>query len=46
MGNNNALAVGIEAAIKWFWELEKTWAIDTVQNGKNYMCNVTCGSNE
>jgi hypothetical protein len=46
MGNNNALEVGIADAIAWFSELEKTWTIDTVQNGKNWMCNATCGSDE
>lgn len=41
--NNNALEYGIEEAIKWFSEIEKTWSIDTVQNGKIYECNRTCG---
>jgi len=41
--NNNALEQGIEESIKWFNEIEKTWDIDTVQNGKIYECNQTCG---
>lgn len=41
--NNNALEHGIEESIKWFNEIEKTWSIDTVQNGKIYECNRTCG---
>ena len=44
--NNNALDVGIENAIQWFVELEKTWAIDTVLNGRHYKCNSICGSDE
>lgn len=41
--NNNALEHGLETAIAWFSEVEKTWTIDTVQNGKIYECNQTCG---
>ena len=44
--NNNALDVGIENSIKWFGELEKTWSIDTVRNGRHFMCNSICGSDE
>jgi len=43
VNNNNALEYGIEESIKWFNEIEKTWSIDTVQNGKIYECNQTCG---
>lgn len=41
---NNALEIGIEKSIDWFNELEKTWSIDSVANGRHYTCNETCGS--
>jgi len=41
--NNNAIEYGLVQAIEWFNEIEKTWAIDTVPNGKIYECNQTCG---
>ena len=44
--NNNALDVGIESAMSWFAELEKTWSIDTVLNGRHYKCNSICGSDD
>lgn len=40
--NNNALDVGIKNAITWFSELEKTWDIPTVSQGRSYICNETC----
>jgi MoaA/NifB/PqqE/SkfB family radical SAM enzyme len=42
--NNNALEVGLENAINWFSELEKTWNIPEVWQGRNFICNETCGS--
>jgi MoaA/NifB/PqqE/SkfB family radical SAM enzyme len=41
--NNNALEHGIETAIAWFHDIEKTWQIPTVQQGRVDMCNSTCG---
>lgn len=41
--NNNALEQGIEKSIEWFAELERSWTIDTVSNGRNCICNETCG---
>jgi MoaA/NifB/PqqE/SkfB family radical SAM enzyme len=43
--NNNAIDVGLENAVKWFNDLESTWQISSVLEGKNYICNETCGSN-
>lgn len=42
--NNNSLEVGLETAIHWFSELEKTWSIPEVWQGKNFICNQTCGN--
>jgi len=39
---NNAFEYGIEKAIEWFSEIEKTWS-KTVLEGKVYACNETCG---
>jgi len=41
--DNNAIEHGIETAITWFNQIEKTWDIDGVPNGKIYECNETCG---
>jgi MoaA/NifB/PqqE/SkfB family radical SAM enzyme len=40
---NSALEYGIEESIQWFNEIEKTWSKDSVENGKLYECNRTCG---
>jgi len=40
---NNAFEVGIENAIDWFNQLEKTWTIATVSQGRSLICNETCG---
>jgi MoaA/NifB/PqqE/SkfB family radical SAM enzyme len=42
--NNNALEIGLEAAIDWFNELERAWQIKTVAAGRPWICNETCGS--
>jgi MoaA/NifB/PqqE/SkfB family radical SAM enzyme len=42
--NNNALEVGLEKSLEWFNELKKTWTIPRVADGRNYICNETCGS--
>jgi len=39
---NNALEYGLEHAIQWFHRVEETWD-RTVQEGKIYECNQTCG---
>jgi hypothetical protein len=41
--DNNALVVGLERAIEWFAELQKTWTIPTVLQGRSVICNETCG---
>jgi MoaA/NifB/PqqE/SkfB family radical SAM enzyme len=43
--NNNALEVGLETAIDWFNALEQTWKKTSVAQGKNFICNQTCGIN-
>ena len=40
---NNAFEVGIECAIDWFNQLENTWTIATVSQGRSLICNETCG---
>ena len=40
--DNNALEHGLETAIAWFNQIEKTWD-KTVPNGKIYECNRACG---
>lgn len=39
---NNSLDYGVEHAINWFNEIERTWST-TVAEGKIYTCNETCG---
>jgi MoaA/NifB/PqqE/SkfB family radical SAM enzyme len=41
--NNNALTNGLKQSIEWFNEVEKTWDLPTVRDGKIYECNRTCG---
>ena len=41
--HNNALEVGIESAINWFKELEKTWTLGKVSKGQHFSCNKFCG---
>jgi len=43
MKNNNALEYGIEGAIRWFNEIEASWNLNSVAEGKIYTCNETCG---
>ena len=40
---NNAFDVGIENAINWFADLEQSWNIPTVAQGRPFICNQTCG---
>lgn len=42
--NHNALEVGLEQAIKWFADLEKTWKIQDVHMGRSHICNSQCGN--
>jgi MoaA/NifB/PqqE/SkfB family radical SAM enzyme len=39
---NNALEYGLEHAIAWFDQIEKSWDL-TIPEGKIYGCNQTCG---
>lgn len=41
--NNNALVHGLEQAIEYFSEIENSWTKNSVQDGKIYECNQTCG---
>jgi MoaA/NifB/PqqE/SkfB family radical SAM enzyme len=41
--NNNALEHSIEHAVEWFNEIEQSWNLDSVAQGKIYTCNETCG---
>jgi MoaA/NifB/PqqE/SkfB family radical SAM enzyme len=43
--NNNAFEVGIEQAIAWFADLERSWTVDQVVDGRPWICNETCGVN-
>ena len=40
---NNAIDYGLEQAIEWLVEIEKTWSIPTVPEGKLFGCNDNCG---
>jgi MoaA/NifB/PqqE/SkfB family radical SAM enzyme len=42
--DNNAIEVGLKKAMEWFNALESTWHMSSVPEGKNYICNETCGS--
>jgi sulfatase maturation enzyme AslB (radical SAM superfamily) len=41
--DNNALIVGLESAMAWFVDLEKSWTAPSVLQGRNYTCNSVCG---
>lgn len=43
ISNNNALAHPLEECITWFSKVEKSWEIDTFENGKLVICNDVCG---
>ena len=43
---NNALVVGLEAAIEWFNEIEQRWAIKDYESGRLLGCDEHCGSNK
>ena len=40
---NNSLEHGIETSLVWFREIEKSWQISTVQQGRVDACNSICG---
>lgn len=42
--HNNAIEHGLSESIQWFNEVEKSWDIDSFENGRLIMCNDTCGS--
>lgn len=39
---NNALEVGLEAAMAWFDAVEQTWQRDSIKSGRTYQCVVSC----
>jgi MoaA/NifB/PqqE/SkfB family radical SAM enzyme len=43
--NNNAIAVGIEAAINWFNSVEESWSKTSYANGRLFKCDEQCGKN-
>ena len=43
INNNNSLEHGLELAIEWFNEIEQSWNIKSVPDGKLYSCNTYCG---
>jgi MoaA/NifB/PqqE/SkfB family radical SAM enzyme len=42
--SNNAVEVGLEAAIDWFSKIQQKWAIEKYQDGRLLMCDEHCGS--
>ena len=40
---NNALEVGLEAAMAWFDRVEDTWSRPSIREGRTYQCVVSCG---
>lgn len=42
--NNNALTYSLKECIQWFNKVEKSWTIDTIENGRLVCCNDNCGS--
>jgi MoaA/NifB/PqqE/SkfB family radical SAM enzyme len=42
---NNALEHGLETAMAWFSDIEKTWKINSVISGKLMVCDKACGAN-
>jgi MoaA/NifB/PqqE/SkfB family radical SAM enzyme len=43
IGKNNALAYGLTETIEWFKEVEKSWNKNSIESGRIYTCNETCG---
>lgn len=43
INKNNALEYPLADCIAWFNKVEKTWAIDTFENGRLVICNDVCG---
>lgn len=41
---NNALEHDLETCINWFRDLEKTWSIETLEQGRPLICTVVCGT--
>jgi sulfatase maturation enzyme AslB (radical SAM superfamily) len=42
--NNNSLEVGLPKSIHWFKNLEKSFNISEVTEGRPFICNETCGN--
>ena len=43
MYRNNALEHSLEECVKWFDEIEKSWEIDSFEQGRSVICNQSCG---
>lgn len=41
--NNNALTYTLIECLEWFNEVERSWSIDSFENGKLICCNDNCG---
>jgi hypothetical protein len=44
VSNNNALEVGVEAAVSWFNKIEESWNKKAYQEGRLFKCDTYCGS--
>ena len=44
IAKNNALEHSLKECIEWFGEVEKSWKIDTYQQGRLVICDDNCGS--
>lgn len=40
--DNNALEVGLEKAISWFYQVERSWNQPSIAQGRTYQCVSTC----
>lgn len=43
VAENNALVYGLPHAIKWFENVERTWALNSIADGRLFTCVNTCG---
>jgi MoaA/NifB/PqqE/SkfB family radical SAM enzyme len=44
ISRNNALEYTLEECIKWFSSVEKSWAIDSYEQGRLVICDDNCGT--
>jgi MoaA/NifB/PqqE/SkfB family radical SAM enzyme len=42
-GNNNAIELGIEAAMDWFDQVRKSWNLPSAEEGRISLCDRHCG---